>query len=152
MNETICIQVINGPNLNMLGQREPEVYGHLSYQEVIQYTESKCDQKVKLYWDQFNGETEIINKLHNIHQSKTPKYHGLIINPGAFSHTSIAILDALKILTIPIAEVHLSNTHQRETFRNSKLTAKSSTIIMEGLGREAYWLSALWIQNYLLKR
>lgn len=128
--------IINGPNLNMLGQREPEVYGSLTLQEIIKFTEdSLINQNVQLDWFQSNIEGEIVTKIQELLNSD---YSALVINPGAYSHTSVAIFDALSMIKIPIIEVHLSNTHRREEFRQTKLTAKASTIIMEGLGKLAY--------------
>lgn len=128
--------IINGPNLNMLGQREPEIYGSLSLQEIIKFTEdSLLNQNVQLDWFQSNIEGEIVTKIQELLNSD---YSALVINPGAYSHTSVAIFDALSMIKLPIIEVHLSNTHRREEFRQTKLTAKASTIIMEGLGKLAY--------------
>lgn len=137
--------IINGPNLNMLGQREPEIYGKLTLPEIIEYTEKMlASQKCKLEWYQSNIEGEIVTKIQ---EASKQDFSALVINPGAYSHTSVAILDALHILKIPIIEVHLSNTHLREDFRQTKLTAKASTIIMEGLSKNAYLMA---IQSQLL--
>ena len=128
--------IINGPNLNMLGIREPEVYGSLTLEEIIKFTEnSLAQQDVKLTWYQSNIEGEIVTEIQ---ESLKTNYKALIINPGAYSHTSVAIFDALQMVKCPVIEVHLSNTHRREEFRQTKLTAKASTIIMEGLGKIAY--------------
>jgi 3-dehydroquinate dehydratase-2 len=128
--------IINGPNLNMLGTREPETYGKLTLKEIQDFTESSLSKdNVTLDWFQSNIEGEIVTKI----QEATKKnYKALIINPGAYSHTSVAIYDALQMIKFPVIEVHLSNTHRREEFRQTKLTAKASTIIMEGLGKLAY--------------
>ncbi len=134
------ILILNGPNLNMLGTREVAMYGNSSLEEIIQFTEEKTkDLDIEIDWVQSNHEGEIIEKIHAI----PGNYKALIINPGAFSHTSVAILDAMRMLSIPIVEVHLSNTQRREDYRQVKLTAKASTIIMEGLGKKAY-LVAIW--------
>ncbi len=131
----------------MLGIREPEIYGSLSLNQIIAYTESSLsEENVKLEWFQSNIEGELVTRIQ---QSISQDFQALIINPGAYSHTSIALYDALQILTIPIIEVHLSNTHRREEFRQTKLTAKASTIIMEGLGKLAY-LTA--VKSQLLKK
>jgi len=120
----------------MLGQREPEIYGSLSLQEIMKFTEdSLLNQNVQLDWFQSNIEGEIVTKIQELLNSD---YSALVINPGAYSHTSVAIFDALSMIKLPIIEVHLSNTHRREEFRQTKLTAKASTIIMEGLGKLAY--------------
>lgn len=129
----------------MLGEREPEIYGRLTLDEIIQYTENSVDQqKYKLSWFQSNVEGEIVTRIQEVSKQD---FSALVINPGAYSHTSVAILDALHILKIPVIEVHLSNTHRREEFRQTKLTAKASTIIMEGLGKHAYLMA---IQSQLL--
>jgi 3-dehydroquinate dehydratase II len=129
--------IINGPNLNMLGTREPAIYGSDTLKDVQAWTEAKfTGQSVALDWFQSNIEGEIVTKIQNISSNN---YLALVINPGAYSHTSIAIYDALKMVNLPIIEVHLSNTHGREPFRSIKITAKASTIIMEGLGKQAYF-------------
>ena len=129
--------IINGPNLNMLGTREPSIYGAASLQKIQKWTEEKLSKdNVEINWFQSNIEGEIVGKIQ---QSLEENYIGLIINPGAYSHTSIAIYDALKMIKVPVIEVHLSNTHSRESFRSTKLTAKASTIVMEGLGGQAYY-------------
>ncbi|CBW25071.1 3-dehydroquinate dehydratase [Halobacteriovorax marinus SJ] len=136
--------IINGPNLNLLGTREPEVYGSDNLSDIEKYTNEQLkllwNEPVELDWYQSNIEGEIVNKVQELLKSD---YEALIINPAAYSHTSVAILDALKTLNIPVIEVHLSNTHLRDAFRQQKLTAKSSTIIMEGLGKRAYLLGIL---------
>ncbi len=120
----------------MLGTREPEVYGSLTLAEIQTFTEKSLEKdNVNLDWYQSNIEGEIVTKIQEASQKN---YKALIINPGAYAHTSVAIHDALKILKCPVIEVHISNTHRREDFRQTKLTAKASTIIMEGLGKIAY--------------
>ena len=136
--------VINGPNLNLLGKREPEVYGDQSLEDIEKYTNSQLIslgyKDVLVEWFQSNIEGEIVTKVQSLIDND---YKALIINPAAYSHTSVAILDSLKMLEIPVIEVHLSNTHLRDAFRQEKLTAKSSTIIMEGLGPRAYLMGIL---------
>ncbi|MCO4792679.1 MAG: 3-dehydroquinate dehydratase [Bacteriovoracaceae bacterium] len=130
--------VINGPNLNLLGTREPDVYGSETLDDIKKQTTDRLKEfDVEIEWFQSNIEGEIVEKIQQISSSKID---ALIINPAAYSHTSVAILDALKMLSIPVVEVHLSNTHHREEFRSTKLTAKASTIIMEGLGSNAYYM------------
>lgn len=133
--------IINGPNLNLLGRREPEIYGKESLKDIQELTENalaKDGNKLEIVWYQSNVEGELINRVQ---KSLEENFAALIINPGGYSHTSVALLDALKLVKCPIIEVHLSNTHRREEFRSVKLTAKSSTIIMEGLGKHAYYLA-----------
>lgn len=144
MNSSKKFLIINGPNLNMLGMREPEIYGSLTLPEIISYTEKMLGNKCQCEWYQSNIEGEIVSKIQSI---VSQDFSALVINPGAYSHTSVAILDALHILKIPVIEVHLSNIHRREDFRQTKLTAKASTIIMEGLGKSAYLMA---IESQLL--
>ena len=136
--------IINGPNLNLLGTREPEVYGSSSLED-IEATTIKSLAKlgfdsVETVWYQSNIEGEIVEKVQSLINAD---FEALIINPAAYSHTSVAILDSLKMLEIPVIEVHLSNTNLRDAFRQTKLTAKSSTIIMEGLGPNAYLMGII---------
>ncbi|MDD4976029.1 MAG: 3-dehydroquinate dehydratase [Bacteriovorax sp.] len=144
MTSTKKFLIINGPNLNMLGAREPEIYGSLSLLEIIKYTEKNLSAKCECVWYQSNIEGDIVTRIQELTKQD---FNALVINPGAYSHTSVAILDALHILKIPVIEVHLSNTHLREEFRQTKLTAKASTIIMEGLGKNAYLMA---IESQLL--
>ena len=132
--------VINGPNLNFLGKRQPEIYGHLSLQEIQEYTEKRVQllcKNVNIEWFQSNLEGEIVERVQKASQEG---FSALIINPAAYSHTSVAILDALKLIEYKVIEVHLSNTYNRESFRHTRLTAKSSDAIIEGLGKEVYFL------------
>lgn len=143
------ILVINGPNLNQLGKREEDQYGVMTLAEIKEYTEKKIgDSNDTLDWWQSNSESEIIEKIHALIDSD---YIGLIINPAAYSHTSIAILDALKILKIPVVEVHLSNVYRREVFRHQMLTAQASSIIMSGLGKNAYFFGYKALKEELEK-
>ena len=131
--------IINGPNLNMLGKREPEVYGTLSLDDVRQHTELRLkDTPAKLEWYQTNLEGEIVDRLQ---KAATQNYKAVIINPGGYAHTSVAIHDAIKILQIPVIEVHLSHVYRRESFRQTLLTAKACMAIITGLGKDAYWLA-----------
>lgn len=130
--------IINGPNLNMLGKREPEVYGTITLDDVRTYTEKKLGTEAQLEWYQSNVEGEIVTRIQ---LAASQNYKALIINPGAYAHTSVAIHDAIKILKIPVIEVHISNVYQRESFRQTLLTAKACMAIMGGLGKDAYWLA-----------
>ena len=135
--------VINGPNLNFLGKREPEIYGNLSLKEIQEYTEKKVSsfcKYVNIEWFQSNLEGEIVERIQKASQEALD---GLVINPAAYSHTSVAILDALKLIEYKVVEVHLSNTYNRESFRHTRLTAKSSDAIIEGFGKEVYFLSII---------
>ncbi|MBG08538.1 MAG: 3-dehydroquinate dehydratase [Halobacteriovoraceae bacterium] len=135
--------VINGPNLNFLGKREPEIYGSSSLEEIQEYTEKKISsfcKYVNIEWFQSNLEGEIVERIQRASQESL---NGLIINPAAYSHTSVAILDALKLIEYKVVEVHLSNTYNRESFRHTRLTAKSSDAIIEGFGKEVYFLGII---------
>lgn len=138
--------VINGPNLNMLGTREPEIYGAGTLEDIKKWTAEKLKTtQLRLDWFQSNVEGELVTKI----QEAAKAYQGLIINPGAYAHTSVAILDALKILSIPVVEVHLSQVYKREPFRQTLLTAQGVTIIMSGLKKNSYNLAALALQNII---
>ena len=137
--------IINGPNLNMLGTREPEIYGSLTLDQIIEHTEKLIDPSLcQCTWFQSNVEGEIVSRIQ---QLISQDFSALVINPGAYSHTSVAILDALLLLKIPVIEVHISNTFKREDFRQIKITARASSILMEGLGKNAYLMA---IQSQLL--
>lgn len=130
--------IINGPNLNMLGQREPDVYGKESLDEIIKFTEAKVNSSVSLEWYQSNIEGELVSRIQAAHSDD---FDALIINPGGYAHTSVAIHDALKILKIPVIEVHLSQVYKREEFRHTLLTAKAATAIMTGFGKQTYYIA-----------
>ena len=131
--------IINGPNLNMLGKREPDVYGHESLDDISSWTNSKLKGFAELEWYQSNIEGEIVSRIQKAHSEN---FDALIINPGGYAHTSVAIHDALKILKFPIIEVHLSQVYRREEFRHTLLTAKAATAIMSGLGKQSYYIAA----------
>ena len=122
----------------MLGTREPEVYGTETLDDLQKYTEAKVKGQVTLEWYQSNLEGEIVSRIQKAHSEN---YDALIINPGGYAHTSVAIHDALKILKIPVVEVHLSQVYKREDFRHTLLTAKAASAIMSGLGRQTYYIA-----------
>ncbi len=134
------ILIINGPNLNMLGQREPEVYGKDSLEDLQKFTEAKLNGQASCEWFQSNIEGEIVTRIQQVHSEH---FDALIINPGGYAHTSVAIHDALKILKIPVIEVHLSQIYKREEFRHTLLTAKAASAIMSGLGKQSYYIAIL---------
>lgn len=138
------ILVINGPNLNFLGIREKGVYGNGTYNELCSYIEDEA-KKININVDilQSNIEGEIINFIQDSYE----KYDGLIINPGAYTHYSIAIHDALKSISMPIVEVHLSNIHNREEFRKTSVTAPACTGQISGFGFESYILGLKVLVN-----
>ena len=131
--------IINGPNLNLLGNREPDIYGDQSLEEIKNYTEQRLDKdKVAVDWFQSNKESEILEKIH-----QSGAYHGIVLNPGALSHSSFALYDCLRAAPCPVIEVHLSNTHSRGRFRSDRLSAKACTAVIEGLGKDVYYLGVL---------
>ncbi|MAZ46165.1 MAG: type II 3-dehydroquinate dehydratase [Rickettsiales bacterium] len=141
------VLIINGPNLNMLGKREPEIYGKTTLNELEKICE---DESKELYFNisffQSNSEAEIIEEIQ-----KCQGYDGLIINAGAFTHTSIAIHDALKILKIPKIEVHISNIYNREEFRKKSFISPAVHGIIAGFGTDVYLIALRSMKN-LFKR
>ncbi|MBH47629.1 MAG: 3-dehydroquinate dehydratase [Halobacteriovorax sp.] len=135
------ILVLNGPNLNLLGDREVDIYGNMTLAEIKGFTENALQSyAVDMEWKQSNHEGEMIEIIHSIRKSD---HDALIINPGAFSHTSLALMDALRSVAKPIVEVHLSNTAAREEYRRTKLTAQAVESIIEGLGKDVYLVAVL---------
>lgn len=132
------ILLVNGPNLNTLGSREPEIYGKQTLADIEKNCKSHAkSQGCELSCFQSNHEGDIIEAI----QKACGIYAGLVINPGAFTHTSVAILDALKLLSIPIIEVHLSNIHAREEFRHHSYVSKVATGVICGLGAQGYLMA-----------
>jgi 3-dehydroquinate dehydratase-2 len=133
--------ILNGPNLNLLGQREPEVYGNQSFDTY--FDELKLQfPSVQLDYFQSNVEGEIINKLQEVGFS----YDGILLNAGAYTHTSVAISDCVKAITSPVIEVHISNTFSRETFRHQSYISPNAKGVIIGFGLKSY---ALAIQSFL---
>jgi 3-dehydroquinate dehydratase-2 len=132
---TVSILILNGPNLNLLGFREPEVYGHDTLADVEALCRSHA-AKLGLAVDcrQSNHEGQLIDWVH---EARTA-FDGIVINPGAYSHTSIALLDALKGVQKPVVEVHLSNIHQRESFRHHSYISLAAKGVICGLGIQGY--------------
>ena len=132
------ILVIHGPNLNMLGKREPEVYGKATLDDInasLHETANRLGVSVDAF--QSNYEGAIVEKIQQIMHT----HQGLIINPGAYTHTSVAIRDALLLLSIPVVEVHLSNIYKREPFRHHSMVAGVATGQISGLGSDGYILA-----------
>jgi 3-dehydroquinate dehydratase II len=132
--------IINGPNLNMLGTREPEIYGASTLQMIQQETDTLLKGRAQCEWYHSNIEGEIVGRIQ---LADGQDFAALILNPGGYAHTSVAIHDALKILKIPILEVHLSQVYRREEFRHTLLTAKAASAIMSGFGTQSYYLAIL---------
>lgn len=133
--------ILNGPNLNLLGKREPEIYGSLTFEEYLEQLKNKFPNIVFEYY-QSNIEGEIIDKLHEVGFS----YAGIILNAGAYTHTSIGIGDAIKGITTPVIEVHISNTFSRESFRHQSYISPNVKGIIIGFGLKSYELA---IQSFL---
>jgi 3-dehydroquinate dehydratase II len=139
MAKTETIYVLNGPNLNLLGTREPDTYGHATLADVETLCADTC-AKFGLRADcrQSNREGELIDFIHEAHAKKAI---GIVINAGGYSHTSIALHDALVAVQIPTVEVHVSNIHARESFRHHSFTAKAAFATLAGFGIDGYRLA-----------
>lgn len=136
------IQIINGPNLNLLGKREPETYGNQSFEDYFVQLKSRFPA-VELHYYQSNIEGELINKLHEVGFS----FDGIILNAGAYTHTSVAIHDAIAAIKTPVAEVHISNVYAREEFRHKSLITSKCVGLITGFGMEGYAMGIQFIQN-----
>ncbi|WP_395046102.1 type II 3-dehydroquinate dehydratase [Flavobacterium sp.] len=130
------IIIINGPNLNLLGKREPEIYGNQDFETYFEKLKSKYPS-VELSYYQSNVEGEIINELQEVGFD----YDGIILNAGAYTHTSIAIGDCVKSITTPVVEVHISNTFSRETFRHQSYISPNAKGVVIGFGLKSYDLA-----------
>ncbi|RPF91296.1 MAG: type II 3-dehydroquinate dehydratase [Rhizobiales bacterium TMED168] len=129
------IYILNGPNLNLLGEREPEIYGSSSIDDIKNLTEEFVKSKsVEIIFKQSNHEGELIELIHDARK----KSHGLIINPAGYTHTSVAIYDALLSLNVPIIEVHISNIYKREKFRHSSYVSMAADSVISGFGIDGY--------------
>lgn len=137
------ILVLNGPNLNLLGSREPEVYGTDTLEDIEKNLNSIAkEHNLNINFYQSNSENELINKLH---AAKAEKIDAIIINPGAFTHTSIALRDAFLGVNIPFIEVHISNIYKREEFRKKSFLSDISEGLITGLGVHGYEFALLSI-------
>ena len=130
------IQIINGPNLNLLGKREPDIYGSQSIDEYIELLKQNYPS-LKLDYFQSNIEGVLIDKIHEVGF----EYDGIVLNAGAYTHTSIAIGDAIKAVASPVVEVHISNVYSREEFRRVSLISSSCVGIISGFGMNSYSLA-----------
>jgi 3-dehydroquinate dehydratase-2 len=133
------ILVINGPNLNMLGQREASIYGDISLESIEQMVKDKAGQiGVEVEFFQSNSEGDLIDRIH---AAFTAKFDGIIINPGGYTHTSVALRDALLAVSIPFIEVHISNVAKREFFRHTSYFSDIALGTITGLGPHGYVLA-----------
>lgn len=130
------IQIINGPNLNLLGKREPTVYGHASFEGYLEQLKARYPE-VEIAYYQSNIEGEMIDKIHETGFTAD----GIILNAGAYTHTSIALLDAIKAVTTPVVEVHISNVHARESFRHVSMISAGCRGVILGFGLDSYRLA-----------
>jgi 3-dehydroquinate dehydratase-2 len=138
--------ILNGPNLNLLGKRQPEVYGHETLADVErQCLEVAASNGLDLRFHQSNREYEIIDWIHEARECAL----GIVINPGAFTHTSIAILDALNTFDHPVIEVHISQVHKREAFRHHSYVSHRADAVMAGFGTQGYSLALLRLARLL---
>lgn len=130
------IQIINGPNLNLLGVREKSIYGDSSFEA---YLNELCERypAIEIGYYQSNVEGEIINKIHEVGFS----FDGIVLNAGAYTHTSIAIADAIAAVKAPVVEVHISNVYKREEFRHNSMLAANCTGVIAGFGMNSYRLA-----------
>lgn len=136
------IQIINGPNLNLLGKRETSIYGNQSFEDFFETLKKKFND-IDLHYYQSNVEGEIVNKLHEVGFS----FDGIILNAGAYTHTSVAIHDAIGGIKIPVIEVHISNVYAREEFRHKSLITSKCIGMMTGFGMEGYALALHYFKN-----
>ncbi|NFR37029.1 type II 3-dehydroquinate dehydratase [Clostridium sporogenes] len=142
------ILIINGPNLNLLGKREPDVYGNITLEDINKEIKSHFkNEDLKIDFFQSNEEGTIINKI--IESEK--KYNAIVINPAAYSHYSIAILDAIRSINIPVVEVHLSNIYRREEYRKKSVTAEASLGVISGVGYYGYTMAIELMLNNLVR-
>lgn len=140
--------VINGPNLNMLGLREPSIYGERSYKALVELIETVCrDEEIQVEVFQSNHEGAIVDKI----QAAYGVFDGIVINPAAYTHTSVAILDALKAVSIPAVEVHISDVSTRESFRQISYAGMACIKTYMGHGFEGYAMAIRYLKGYLSK-
>jgi 3-dehydroquinate dehydratase II len=142
------VYVLNGPNLNLLGKREPHIYGH----ETLADVEAQCrtlaaELNLSIEFRQSNAEFQIIDWIHEARETAA----AIVINPGAFTHTSIAIMDALNACKCPVFEVHISNVHRRESFRHHSYVSLTATGVMAGFGTHGYSLALRHVAQLLAK-
>ena len=136
--ENMKIQIINGPNLNLLGQREPGIYGSESMENCLKVLRSRYPQ-VQIDYYQSNVEGELINKMQET--GFFEGYDGIVLNAGAYTHTSVALHDCIRSLKCPVIEVHISNVHQREEFRHKSMISAACKGVICGFGLDSYRLA-----------
>ena len=140
------IIIINGPNLNLLGNREKKIYGNTTLEKIKILCEEHCNKNdLECFFFQSNYEGELIEKIHSANSS----YDGILINPAAFTHTSIAILDALRTISKPKIEIHISNIYAREDYRRKSITSEAVNGVICGFGENGYVLAIDAIKNLI---
>lgn len=138
------IRLINGPNINMLGIREPEIYGMTTYSDLMREIKHYAkEHRITIDCFQSNSEGEIVTDIQNCYQ----KYDGIVINPAAYTHTSVAILDALKAVGIPTVEVHISAVDARESFRQISYVSLVAKKTIQGMGLKGYFMAIEYLLN-----
>lgn len=135
-NNNKRVLILNGPNLNLLGKREPGIYGNNSMEDYFATLQERFPN-ISLEYYQSNVEGELINKLHEVGFT----YEGIVLNAGAYTHTSVAIHDAIKAISTPVVEVHISNVYQRETYRHTSLITGACVGVIGGFGMDSYRLA-----------
>ena len=149
MSQTHRILLLNGPNLNMLGAREPKHYGSISLTSIEEKIQTLATQhNIKVECFQANSEEKLINKIHESFQ----QVDFILINPAAYTHTSVALRDALLAVSIPFVEIHLSNVHKREPFRHHSYFSDVAEGVICGLGTKGYEFAFLFAIDYLAKK
>ena len=142
------ILIINGPNLNLLGNREKKFYGDTSLERIRSICEKKCaENQMEMEFYQSNHEGELLEKIHAVQN----EYEGIIINPAAYTHTSIALLDALRATTKPKIEVHISNIYAREDYRRKSITSEAVNGVICGFGENGYLLAIEAMKKLIYK-
>ena len=137
------VLILNGPNLNLLGKREPTIYGNTSFEEYLEFLVQTFASNCNITYFQSNNEGELIDKIHEVGFS----YDGIVLNAGAYTHTSIALHDAIAGVETPVIEVHISNIHAREEFRKTSMIAPACKGSIAGLGLESYKLAIQYFIN-----
>jgi len=143
----IQIIIINGPNLNLLGVRQPDIYGRKSFEEYFIELETEFPE-FNLHYYQSNHEGDLIDKIHNVGY----RFDGIILNAGGFTHTSIAIADALRAITTPVIEVHLTNIYAREAYRHTNFIKESAVKSIVGRGLDGYKEAIEYFRDHIIKK
>ena len=140
--------VLNGPNLNMLGIREPDIYGRTTYADLVKYIEDVCAREgIEVECLQSNHEGQLVDWIQGAYQ----RVDGIVMNPAAYTHTSVAILDALKAVGLPAVEIHISNIYEREEFRHHSYPGMACVKTIYGHGVKGYEEAILFLKDYLSK-